>query len=690
MKNFEVIKELGSGGFATVYLVKNKKDNKLYALKKLNKELIKDQKAIKRFIREAEIGKKLNHPNIVKIYNVFKEDDEIYILMEYVEGNTLAELMKNNTNKFSYDFIRKFIILVCDALSYANKIGIIAHRDLKPQNIMITKSGDIKIMDFGIAKTIGSSITTSTLIFTPKYASPEQIKGENVDIRSDIYSLGIIVYEMIAGKPPFIANTPVEYMYKHLNFEIPSIEKIINDIPNDLKEFINKSLKKNPNERFKKPEDIISLLSKSYKSTISETNVISRGKYTQKPTIPIYYKKLNKYFYFLILILLSIFIISFLLISNNNKTLQKGSQNYEDWVTIGGNFSHDQKIKINYNDIKLLWKEEFNDEIWASIPISENKLYIVTYKGKVYSLDINSRKIVWKLNIDLPFPIYSSPIIMDNLLIVPANDTIVAISKYNGEVYWKHKTENIITSPPIFYKGLIYCFSHDGNMYIIDRLGKLVKKIFLNNDYVSFVYPTIYNNYLIFGSVFGKIFCFEISKPDSPKLIWEIKKGEIITSSATIIDDNIFIGCDNKLLKLDLTTGETIKEIYLNKLNNDFRISGTPLKYENHLIITTNTNEIYCLDSNEHIKWKTKLPEPMYKEEKAGNIGIVTCPLIINKNIFITSSNGKFYRIDILTGEIKKEFDIFIGKPIFSSPSYSNGKIFFGTILGYLYCFSLE
>ena len=277
MKNFEIIRELGRGGIATVYLVRDRKTGRYYALKKLNNTLLKNHKFVKRFLREAQIGKILNHPNIVKVFDVIEEGDDIYILMEYIDGKTLSQFM-NEKKLMDFKTVKYIVISILKALSYANKRGLVAHRDIKPSNIMIDKDGNVKVMDFGIAKVVGSHLTQSTLLLTPQYASPEQIKGENVDIRSDIYSLGITLYYMLTGRPPYEGDTPYSIFEKQIRKPLPKISDIRRDIPKYIENIIEKATSKNPNNRYRTPYEMMMDLERG-KETLTRSSNIRRETY---------------------------------------------------------------------------------------------------------------------------------------------------------------------------------------------------------------------------------------------------------------------------------------------------------------------------------------------------------------------------------------------------------------------------
>ncbi|MCL4546832.1 MAG: serine/threonine protein kinase [Deltaproteobacteria bacterium] len=255
-----------------VYLADDIKTSKKVALKILDAKLSIDPEYLHRFKKEASICKQLDHKNIVKIlsYGTFKES--YYIAYEYINGITLDKYIKSK--QLSTNEIENLSVQILEALSYAHSKNII-HRDVKPSNIMI-EDGTVKILDFGIAKQELSATVTKTGLFmgSPHYVSPEQIEGHDIDYRTDIYSFGVVLYEMIEGKVPFSADTPWAIIRAHLDKKVPEITK---DIPGYLKEVVIKCLSKRKEDRFKSANEIISVI-KNKEETGSKTVIIDKIK----------------------------------------------------------------------------------------------------------------------------------------------------------------------------------------------------------------------------------------------------------------------------------------------------------------------------------------------------------------------------------------------------------------------------
>lgn len=247
---YEILEKIGSGGMATVYKAKCRLLNRKVAIKILRDEFANDSEFIKRFQIEAQAAASLSHPNIVSIYDVGHEDGMHYIVMELIEGETLKEVITRE-GKLPWRDAVKIAAQIASGLEQAHSNHIV-HRDIKPHNIIITKNGTAKVTDFGIAKAVSNSTINAfgSTIGSVHYFSPEHARGGYTDEKSDIYSLGVVLYEMITGKLPFDAETPVSVALKHLQ-EVPKEPKEITyDIPDGLNDIIIKAMQKDVNDRY--------------------------------------------------------------------------------------------------------------------------------------------------------------------------------------------------------------------------------------------------------------------------------------------------------------------------------------------------------------------------------------------------------------------------------------------------------
>lgn len=255
---YQIIRKIGDGGMAFVYEAKDKLLNRTVAVKVLRPEFVDDEDFLKKFKREAEAVASLSHPNIVNVYDVGEDGKVHYIVMEYVDGQNLKDIIKNEGTLDEYTAldIAKQIAM---ALSAAHKKGIV-HRDIKPHNILISNEGRVvKVADFGIAKAVSNSTMTNVgnIIGSVHYFSPEQAKGQNVNVTADLYSLGIVLYEMIIGRVPFRGDSPISIALQHINddLEFTSQEKV--NIPQSVRTLIKKLTEKSSEARYQSAEELI-------------------------------------------------------------------------------------------------------------------------------------------------------------------------------------------------------------------------------------------------------------------------------------------------------------------------------------------------------------------------------------------------------------------------------------------------
>ena len=258
---YELLEKIGDGGMAVVYKARCRLLNRFVAIKILKPEFTKDPKFIENFRRESQSAASLSHPNIVNIYDVGKEGNIHYIVMELIEGQVLNDIIKNEGPmefRKAVDIVKQIAL----ALSFAHKNHII-HRDVKPHNILITRDGAAKITDFGIAKAVNSATivgNTGTIMGSVHYFSPEQARGGYVDEKSDIYSLGIVLYELITGKVPFDAENPVTVALMHMNDDIVPPSQYVSGVPSALEDIIMKATNKYQVNRFKTANDMYDAL----------------------------------------------------------------------------------------------------------------------------------------------------------------------------------------------------------------------------------------------------------------------------------------------------------------------------------------------------------------------------------------------------------------------------------------------
>jgi serine/threonine-protein kinase len=272
LSNYKILDKLGKGGMATVYKAHELSLNRVVALKVLSPRLSEDTEFIKRFQREAQAAAKLNHSNIVQIYAIGEEKGIHYFAMEYIKGKTLAQI-KNEEGILTAARAIPIIRQVAEALGEAHKVGLV-HRDIKPSNIMIDASGRAKVTDFGIAFVAEAKTKLTregSIIGTPEYLSPEQCEGKPLDGRSDIYSLGVTLYEMLSGKTPYEADTPVSMLMKIVQGNFLPLDQVNPNVPLPVQKMVEKMMQTDTQKRYTNVDELLESLQEVEKEiTLSE------------------------------------------------------------------------------------------------------------------------------------------------------------------------------------------------------------------------------------------------------------------------------------------------------------------------------------------------------------------------------------------------------------------------------------
>jgi len=258
---YKLIDERGRGSFATVYVARDTKDNRIYAVKVMHIELSNDGDLLARFQREAHILLNLSDPHIVRVVDYGEDNSMHFIVMDYVDGQNLKYYTLTN-GPMEASRALNYAQQIAEGLDTAYKHGVV-HRDIKPQNILINTKGVVKITDFGLARSRETVTLTQSNVFmgTAYYISPEQAEsGRSADTRSDLYSIATVLFEMLAGHPPFEGDTAVDIVMKHMNEKVPSICRLRSELPADIDVFLQKAMAKSPNDRYSTPQEFIAAL----------------------------------------------------------------------------------------------------------------------------------------------------------------------------------------------------------------------------------------------------------------------------------------------------------------------------------------------------------------------------------------------------------------------------------------------
>ncbi len=277
---------IGTGGMADVYIAQDQRLSRQVAVKILRSDLAKDPAFVTRFRKEAKAAAGLNHPGIVAVYDS-GEEPAPYIVMELVNGHTLRSLIHQG-ERVSLDDALRIVEQVLAALQYSHQRNIV-HRDIKPANVMIASNGDVKVMDFGIARAmddLGATLTSTwNVVGTAQYLSPEQAVGDSADARSDIYSTGCLLFELLTGQPPFSGETPVSIAYQHVSGEVPSARSIQPDLPADVDTILKVALSKKADDRYQSAQAMLDDLVKVHHGQAVTTKIATKPFFTRRSAL---------------------------------------------------------------------------------------------------------------------------------------------------------------------------------------------------------------------------------------------------------------------------------------------------------------------------------------------------------------------------------------------------------------------
>ena len=318
ISNYKILEKLGEGGMGVVYKAHDIKLDRTVALKFLPSHLTVNDTDKERFVQEAKAAAALNHPNVCVIHDIQEVEEHHFIIMEYVDGKTLRQLLTSK-GQLKIENAIEYAIQIGEALQEAHNKGIV-HRDVKSDNIMITAANQAKVMDFGLAKLKGSLKLTksSSTVGTTAYMAPEQIEGKEIDARSDIFSFGIVLYEMLTGQLPFKGDYEAALMYAILNEEPDPVEKHLPDISSELLHIMNRSLEKDPDNRYQSMKDMLIDLRRLKRDTVKVSGISNDLEETEKTS-----KEKNKFKKIIIplsaLVIITLFVIGYIFINHDSE-----------------------------------------------------------------------------------------------------------------------------------------------------------------------------------------------------------------------------------------------------------------------------------------------------------------------------------------------------------------------------------
>jgi serine/threonine protein kinase len=398
---YEILEHIAGGGMAAVYQGRDNVLHRIVAVKVMDPQLGQDDEFVKRFILEAQATGRLSHPNIVNVYDAGEEEGMYYMVMEFVEGITLKEYIIEK-GFLSAEEAAEITAQICDGLAHAHKQGII-HRDIKPHNILCTPDGRYKLTDFGIARLVDAAThltKTGTVMGSVHYFSPEQASGHNISYPSDLYSLGIVLFEMLTGSVPFDAKEHILVAMMHLHDEVPDPRLVQEDLPESFTHVLNKVLAKKPEDRYQSADELKESLIQAL-SFPSQSDIPLRAEVHYQPTVDeelAYNKEIidtqpksnrKKYIFIGLCVALIIGLSSFFWSSgepnadenNTSKTEQTSTTSEPEYIVVVGLFQqHANAEKL----VNRLEKHQFNATITPKIVDGKKRysVYLGTYSNK--------------------------------------------------------------------------------------------------------------------------------------------------------------------------------------------------------------------------------------------------------------------------------------------------------------------
>ncbi|RJP15674.1 MAG: hypothetical protein C4520_19825 [Candidatus Abyssobacteria bacterium SURF_5] len=528
---YELLKEIGKGGMGNVYLARDSESNATVALKVLPPEFTRTPKYIERFRREAKAVARLNHPNIIKIFDIGEQESTHYFAMEYLGGMTLRKLLEQRGRLPVAEAI-SILVQIADALDTAHAQGII-HRDVKPDNIMSDESGKFKIMDFGIAHTEqGTRLTvTGTIMGTPEYMSPEQASGTAVDKRTDIYALGIVLYEMLTGKVPFNAQTAVEILQMHIT-KMPESPKLINpEIPGNLSNIIAKMIEKQPANRYESFRHVINALTQALPEHLRAAGGVTAKEIAAAAPPPAQARPAPRVRERVILqtpttvrvalaasILLNVLLFGVLLLGRGGAP--EATEPPQPMFTLGG-------------------------QVFAPPAVFGKNLIVAAEDGTVRAVDVETGSVQWKF--ETKDKVTAAPLVDGDRVFVGSWDQhVYSLSAGDGSLFWKVPVGGCVFSSPALADGILYVCTREGNVFAIDAESGALKWKGAGGNKTSFS-PAVHEEALFIASDENRLFAFRCA--DGTRL-GELETGRI-KMPVLVQDSKLYYAAFNDLAERD-------------------------------------------------------------------------------------------------------------------------------------------
>ena len=589
---FEVI---GIGGMGFVYRARDmhfSKANKIVAVKEVISQVrdaSKQRAAIENFEREANIIASLSHQSIPKIYDYFTQDERSFLILEYVFGRDLGNIMEKIDRFIPIDVVLTWAVEICDVLQYLHehKPDPIIFRDIKPSNIMINRQNHVVLVDFGIAKNF-SSEQKGTIVGTEGYSPPEQYRG-NATPMADIYSLGATLHHILTRRDPQLEPP--------FSFSERPICKINKSVPQEFETIINRALQYDPEDRYQTIQEMQTDLKNIKKKIEDQKN----GQYNLQQNGESSNRLLWKF--------------------EAGDELRGSPRFFRDMIFAG---SYDKNLyAINSSDGKLLWNYSTEGGIVSQPLIFDNVVYFASEDHRLFAVSIRSGKLLWAY--ETGGPIRCSPRIAEGHVFIGSDDgNMHAVNMATTRSVWKTKVNGPVRSSPILSDGYVFFGSEGGELYALNYSGSIIWRFTTKKPITAT--PIIYEELVFFPSLDGQFYALN---KRSGWEVWKFGIGKGSVSSPSLKGTQLVFGSvDGFIYSIDINS---TSEIW--KFDANSQVSGSPRIINNAVYCGTADGTFYCLDlesGSELWKYKTKGP-------------ITSRPDTDGKSVFITSADKNLY-----------------------------------------------
>mgnify|MGYP000045608614 CR=1 FL=1 len=704
--HYTVLEEIGVGGMGVVYRCRDELLLRDVAIKMLLPSLMADKKNVDVFQEEARLAAQLDHPNIVTVFDIGAEPkngrDHHFVAMEYLPGGNMAARVTQGP--LPLEHCLNWMKQLAAGLSFAHKRGVV-HQDIKADNIFITNEGDLKIGDFGLARLLVGRVYLNSAtkgMGTPAYMSPELCRGEQQDHRSDIYSMGILFFEMCTGQLPFRAQGMIEMAMKHTNAPVPSAKRLNAEIPEVLNRVVKRMMAKQPDDRYKSMTDVLGIVDDlifemrvarmglSPRTTVrreidAETEAAAAAAESTLPDIaappvppptkapPTKVVEPDKH-----------------AVRNRDQPLIKKGQRGEEVFITGVPFfittpkstpaykerpvvpdREQTPVKTNTGEAAI-WTAPTHGPIgWSAnavISQDEKLVYIGSTDGRLYAFAAESGKPAFNFNADAP--ILTSPIYLDGkLLLSDSGGKTQALDSSSGEMLWSWEGgAPVVASPVVAGKTVVVC-DRQGQVTALDvRSGRRLWHFSALDAIVAA--PRVHGDSLYFGTRGGHVYSIAAH---TGKLNWKyVADGRIVSTPSASVD-TVYVGTQGGVyFALDAEAGRLIWEYP----------TYSPIQRSGVIVFTSvmfasENKWLYCCEKySGTIKWKAPL-----KGAPAGALETV------GANIICTSKEGWLEGFDTASGKLR--FQRFLHKQIDSQPLIVKDKVYLGTVDGEVNCFEM-